>query len=63
MTTTDFYSTFAKEGRPRRQRRPRQRAGRSRAMCAMTYAHCLRALSPHPTSRTRRRPADLPATT
>ncbi|PKW10766.1 hypothetical protein SAMN05428944_2033 [Streptomyces sp. 1222.5] len=29
-------------------------------MCVLTYAHCLRALTPH--SR-RRRPADLPATT
>lgn len=33
-------------------------------MCAMTYAHCLRALSPHLTSQKRRRPsADPPATT
>jgi len=29
-------------------------------MCALTYAHCLRALTPH---RRKRRPADLPATT
>jgi hypothetical protein len=30
-------------------------------MCAMTYAHCLRAPSPH--SLSVRRPADFPATT
>ncbi len=29
-------------------------------MCALTYAHCLRAHTPHPHSR---RQADLPATT
>jgi hypothetical protein len=32
-------------------------------MCVMAYAHCLRAPSPHPTSRKRRKPfADFPAT-
>ena len=51
-------------GRPRRQRRPRQRPGRGCAMCAMTYAHCLRARSHHPHRlyrQFRRRPADFPA--
>lgn len=48
-------------GRPHRQRRPRQRSGRGRAMCAMTYAHRLRAHSYHPHRQFRRRPADFPA--
>ncbi len=30
-------------------------------MCAVTYAHCLRAFTPH--CLRKRRPADLPATT
>lgn len=30
-------------------------------MCVLTYAHCLRALTPHAPYSYRRRPADFPA--
>ncbi|MFC4329366.1 hypothetical protein ACFPC0_16455 [Streptomyces andamanensis] len=60
MNCFDYYSLFAKEGGRVGSGALGSGTGRSGAMCALTYAHRSRALTPH---RSRRRPADLPATT
>ena len=62
MTPPTIFSTFAKEGGRVGSGALGSGQGGVGAMCALTYAHCLRARRP-PHRPCRRRPADLPATT
>ena len=59
MTPSDVFSTFAKEGGRVGSGALGSGQGGVGAMCALTYAHRLRASPRH---RPYRRPADLPAT-
>ena len=58
MTSTDVFSTFAKEGGRVGSGALGSGQGGVGAMCALTYAHCLRARAP--ATRVPYRDEDLP---